>query len=119
LLAFHREQKTLGTLTAIQPPGRFGAIEMIQNKVLNFTEKPHGDGGWISGGFFVISPEVIDYIAGDETIWEREPLERLAREGQLSAFKHDGFWQPMDTLRDKTLLEELWSTGKAPWKVWK
>lgn len=119
LLAFHREQKTLGTLTAIQPPGRFGAIEMTRDRVSSFAEKPHGDGGWISGGFFVMSPKVIDYIAGDETIWEREPLERLAREGQLSAFRHAGFWQPMDTMRDKNLLEDLWNTGKAPWKVWK
>ena len=119
LLAFHRMQGTLGTLTAIQPPGRFGAIEMTQDKVSSFAEKPHGDGGWISGGFFVVSPKVIDLIAGDETIWEREPLERLAREGQLSAFRHAGFWQPMDTMRDKNLLEDLWNTDKAPWKVWK
>ena len=117
-IAFHREQGTLATLTATQPPGRFGALNMDQHKIISFQEKPQGDGGWINGGFFVLSPKVIDYIEGDHTIWEREPMERLAQEGQLSAYKHDGFWQPMDTLRDKNHLEELWAGGKAPWKCW-
>ena len=118
LIAFHRSHGKLATLTATQPPGRFGALEMNGHDVLGFQEKPQGDGGWINGGFFVLSPKVIDYIAGDATSWEREPLERLAREGQLSAFLHSGFWQPMDTLRDKNHLEEQWQSGKAPWKAW-
>ncbi len=118
LIAFHREQGTHATLTAVQPPGRFGVINFQEEKISAFQEKPPGDGSWINGGFFVLEPQVFDYIAGDETIWEREPLERLARDGQLSAFKHAGFWQPMDTLRDKTLLEGLWAAGNAPWKVW-
>ena len=117
-ITFHREQGTLATLTATQMPGRFGALNMDQHKIISFQEKPQGDGGWINGGFFVLSPKVIDYIEGDHTIWEREPMERLAQEGQLSAYKHDGFWQPMDTLRDKNHLEELWASGKAPWKTW-
>jgi glucose-1-phosphate cytidylyltransferase len=118
LITFHQEQGTLATLTATQPSGRFGALEVQKNKVIRFQEKPQGEGGWINGGFFVLSPKVIDYIEGDNTVWEREPLERLARENQLSAYLHRGFWQPMDTLRDKNYLEELWSSGKAPWKVW-
>ena len=117
LVGFHRRQKTLATVTAVSPPGRFGALVIEGNKVLDFREKPAGD-GWINGGFFVLSPRVIDYIEGDETTWEREPMERLAREGELATFTHDGFWQPMDTLRDKNHLEELWSSGAAPWKVW-
>ena len=118
-IAFHRRQKTLATLTAVQPPGRFGALGWSDDfRVTAFQEKPHGDGGWINGGFFVCHPSVIDRISGDTTTWEREPMESLAREGQMSAFHHRGFWQPMDTLRDKTHLEELWSAGKAPWKVW-
>ena len=119
LIAFHKAQKVKATLTATAPPGRFGALGMSGNKVNSFMEKPKGDGGMISGGFFVLSPKVIDYIAEDTTIWERAPLERLAAEGNLAAFQHHGFWQPMDTLRDKTHLEELWQSGKAPWKVWK
>jgi glucose-1-phosphate cytidylyltransferase len=91
---------------------------MSENKIINFQEKPEGDGAWINGGFFILSPKVLDYIEGDETIWERAPMERLAKEGQISAYLHEGFWQPMDTLRDKTHLEELWSSGKAPWKMW-
>ena len=119
LIAFHKEQKTRATLTATLPPGRFGALQFDGNKVSQFMEKPQGDGAMINGGFFVLSPDVLQYLDGDETIWERAPLETLASEGQLAAFQHTGFWQPMDTLRDKVLLEELWASGKAPWKVWK
>ncbi len=118
LIAFHKSQATLATLTATQPPGRFGAINLQAQRVTAFHEKPQGEGGWINGGFFVLSPNVIDYIGDDSTVWERGPMERLAKEGQLSAFLHHGFWQPMDTLRDKNRLEELWATGHAPWKVW-
>lgn len=118
LVEFHREQGLLATVTAVQPSGRFGAMDIGGNQVLQFQEKPKGDGSWINGGFFVLSPKVFDYIDGDESIWEREPLERLAADSQLAAYKHDGFWQPMDTLRDKNQLEELWASGQAPWKVW-
>jgi glucose-1-phosphate cytidylyltransferase len=118
LLEFHRQQKTLATLTATQPPGRFGALQIVNSRVATFQEKPVGDGSWVNGGFFVCSPKVFDYIEGDKTIWEREPLERLAREGQLSTYLHRGFWQPVDTLRDKNYLESLWENGAAPWKVW-
>ena len=118
LIAFHRKQNRLATLTATQPLGRFGALVIEGNKAVRFNEKPQGDGGWINGGFFVLSPEVISYIKDDDTVWERHPLEMLAAEGQLAVFKHNGFWQPMDTLRDKNHLEELWADGKAPWKVW-
>lgn len=118
LIEFHRQQKRLATLTGVQPPGRFGALNLNGTQVANFEEKPHGDGGWINGGFFILSPQVIDYIEHDATVWERGPMERLAREGQLSAYLHHGFWQPMDTLRDKQHLEELWQSGSAPWKVW-
>jgi glucose-1-phosphate cytidylyltransferase len=118
LVAFHRAGGKLATLTATQPPGRFGALNMDDHLIRSFEEKPHGDGAWINGGFFVLSPKVIDYIKDDTTVWEREPMQRLAREGQLQAWRHNGFWQPMDTLRDKTHLEELWQSGKAPWKVW-
>ncbi len=118
LIDFHNKQNTLATMTAMQPPGRFGALNMDQDKVVRFEEKPDGDGAWINGGYFVLSPRVIDYIDGDQTSWEKEPLERLANEGQLSAYRHRGFWQPMDTMRDKNLLEELWCGGNAPWKVW-
>jgi glucose-1-phosphate cytidylyltransferase len=100
------------------PPGRFGALDLAGNMVQSFREKPAGDGALINGGFFVLSPEVIDYIDGDDTFWERDPLERLAEEGSLAAFPHHGFWQPMDTLRDKVLLEDLWQSGKAPWRIW-
>ena len=117
LILFHNEQGKLATLTATQPPGRFGAINLIGSDVTSFQEKPV-EGGWINGGFFVLSPRVIDFIDGDATLWEHEPMERLAREGQFSAYLHRGFWQPMDTLRDKVLLEELWKSGKAPWKMW-
>lgn len=119
VIAFHRDRGTLATLTAARPPGRFGALDLAADgRVRNFKEKPSGDGGMINGGFFVLSPKVFDFIAGDKTIWEREPLETLAEQGQLAAYTHDGFWQPMDTLRDKTHLEELWASGKAPWKLW-
>lgn len=118
LIDFHRKQGTLATLTAIQPPGRFGALQFDRSLITSFQEKPTGEGGWINGGFFVLSPKVFDLIEGDQTIWERAPMERLASTGQLSAYRHDGFWQPMDTLRDKMHLEELWAAGKAPWMVW-
>ena len=118
LIDFHKQQGVKATLTATYPPGRFGALDLDLHRVKTFQEKPKGDGGMINGGFFVLSPSVIDLIDGDSTMWEREPLEHLAQQGQLAAFAHTGFWQPMDTLRDKTLLEELWASGKAPWKVW-
>ncbi len=117
-LQFHRRQGGLATVCAVQPPGRFGAIDIEGHRITRFEEKPSGDGSWINGGFFVLERGVFDYISGDETVWEREPLEFLARAGQLSAFKHEGFWQPMDTLRDRMKLEELWQSGRAPWKVW-
>lgn len=119
LISFHKAHKVKATLTATLPPGRFGALDFDGNKVRTFKEKPKGDGAMINGGFFVLSPAVIDYIENDHTVWERDPLERLAEEGQLAAFQHTGFWQPMDTLRDKIHLEELWASGKAPWKVWR
>lgn len=119
LLDFHKNHGKLATVTAVQPPGRFGQLQMDGNQVSEFVEKPVGDGGYINGGFFVLSPKVIDYITDDKTIWERDPLMRLATDGQLQAFTHDGFWQPMDTLRDKNQLENLWASGKAPWKMWK
>ncbi|MGB3651260.1 MAG: glucose-1-phosphate cytidylyltransferase [Rivularia sp. (in: cyanobacteria)] len=120
LIKFHKEQQTLATLSAVQPPGRFGAIVLgqEQTKITNFREKPEGDNAWINGGFFVLEPQVIDFIEGDSTIWEKEPLEKLADMEQLSAYKHDGFWQPMDTLRDKKYLENFWKSDEAPWKVW-
>lgn len=118
LIRFHREAGTLATLTVIQPPGRFGAINFNKSRITGFQEKPPGDSSWVNGGFFVLSPRVLDYIEGDNTSWEREPMERLAQEGQLSAYFHNGFWQCMDTLRDRQKLEELWDTGQAPWKVW-
>ena len=117
-LRLHRQQQRLATLTAVQPAGRFGAIDIEDKRIARFEEKPQGDGRWVNGGFFVLEPRAIDYIAGDSTAWEREPLEALARDGQLSAYNHRGFWQPMDTLRDRTRLEELWQAGQAPWKVW-
>jgi glucose-1-phosphate cytidylyltransferase len=119
-IAFHRRQGVLGTLTAVQPPGRFGAFTLGEgdHRIGGFREKPVGDGAWINGGFFVLEPQVFDYIEGDDTVWEREPMEGLARDGQLAAYRHTGFWHPMDTLRDKTVLTELWESGRAPWKVW-
>jgi glucose-1-phosphate cytidylyltransferase len=118
LIAFHGAQRTLATVTAVQPAARFGALEISDNLVQRFEEKPKGDGTWINGGFFVLEPAVLDYIDGDATIWERTPLERLAHDRQLSAFKHDGFWSAVDTLRDKMQLEEVWASGAAPWKLW-
>ena len=119
LLDFHRRHGKLATVTSTQPSGRFGALSLNDaDEVVSFQEKPAGDGSWINGGFFVLEPKVLDYIPGDATQFEREPMEHLAREGQLSAYKHSGFWQPMDTLRDKNHLEELWAAGSAPWKVW-
>jgi glucose-1-phosphate cytidylyltransferase len=118
LIAFHKAQKVKATVTAVLPPGRFGAIDVTGNRVKSFREKPQGDGAKVNGGFFVLSPQVIDYIGNDKTIWERDPIERLALDGNLAAYQHNGFWQPMDTLRDKIHLEELWQSGKAPWKVW-
>jgi glucose-1-phosphate cytidylyltransferase len=119
LMAYHREQKTLASVTAVQPPGRWGSLDIQNNRVASFKEKPQGDGSWVNGGFFILSPKVIDYVKDDTTVWEQEPLEKLASTGQLAVYKHDGFWQPMDTLRDKVHLENLWASGKAPWKVWK
>lgn len=118
LIEFHKKHGKKATVTAVQPPGRFGALEMTGSSVTSFVEKPHGDGMYINGGFFVLNPSVIDLIEGDTTIWERKPLESLANSDQLEAFKHDGFWQPMDTLRDKQNLEEMWQSGDAPWKIW-
>lgn len=119
LAKFHKEQNTKATVTAIQPAGRFGALEIKDNLVVSFEEKPSGDGRWINGGFFVCEPSVLESIEGDRTIWEREPLEGLAKGRQLSVYHHHGFWSAMDTMRDKNLLEDLWSTGNAPWKTWK
>ena len=120
LTDFHKSQKTLATMTAVQPPGRYGAFDLHEGetRIKSFREKPKGDGAWVNGGFFIVEPEVINYISGDTTVWEQEPLQNLARDGKLSAFRHFGFWQSMDTLRDKNFLEGLWSTGKAPWKIW-
>jgi len=118
LVAFHKQQGKLATVTAVQPPGRFGALDMDGHKITSFEEKPQGDGSWVNGGYFVLSPKVLDTISGDQTVWEKEPLQNLAQTGQLSAYQHEGFWQPMDTLRDKNHLESLWGSGKAPWKVW-
>ena len=120
LVAFHRDQHTLATLTAVLPPGRFGAFSLAQKQTLipTFKEKPEGDGAWINGGFFVLEPQVFDYIEDDSTVWEREPMENLAREGKLAAYRHHGYWQNMDTLRDKNVLEALWQSGEPPWKIW-
>ncbi len=118
LLKFHQAHGKLATMTAVQPPGRFGALEIDGTQINSFLEKPQGDGGWINGGFFVLNPKVLSLIEGDEILWEKQPLENLAKQGQLQSFFHAGFWQPMDTLRDKNHLEELWSSGKAPWKFW-
>lgn len=118
LVAYHKQQGLLATMTAIQPPGRYGALDMDKCFIRRFQEKPKGDGGWINGGFFVLDPKVLDYIDDFSTYWEKEPLERLAAESQLCAYKHEGFWQAMDTLRDKMKLEGLWEKGTAPWKVW-
>jgi glucose-1-phosphate cytidylyltransferase len=118
LIAFHRAQHTLATVTAVSPPARFGALEIDDHRVTRFREKPEAGDARINGGFFILSPSALDYIEGDDTLWEHEPLERLAAESQLSAYPHDGFWQPMDTLRDRKVLEDLWTSGSAPWKTW-
>lgn len=117
-LAFHRAQKTAVTVTAAQPRGRFGALKLDQDRVVDFKEKPAGDGGWVNGGFFFLTEKVFSYLENDQTVWEQEPLERLARGGEVSAYRHAGFWQPMDTAYDRNLLENLWASGAAPWKVW-
>ena len=117
-IAFHKRHGKLGTMTAVQPPGRFGAIAIDGQRIVQFEEKPQGDGSWVNGGYFVLSPKVIDYIDGDDIMWEKAPMEGLARDGQIDAFIHPGFWQPMDTLRDKLHLEDLWERGLAPWKKW-
>lgn len=118
LISFHKQNNKLSTLSAVQPPGRYGALKIENNLVQKFMEKPEGDGGWINGGFFILEPKVFDYIKDDSTIWEREPLEKLSSEGQLRAFKHNGFWHPLDTLRDKNHLEKLWNENNALWKIW-
>jgi glucose-1-phosphate cytidylyltransferase len=118
LLEFHKQHGRLATVTAVQPPGRYGALDMHGSEVRGFLEKPQGEGGWINGGFFVASPKVLDFIADDSTSWELEPMEKLAKQAKLMAYEHKGFWQPMDTLREKLYLDELWNTGKAPWKTW-
>lgn len=117
-IAFHKRHGKLATVTAVQPPGRYGALRLQGEQVAGFSEKPRGDGGLINGGFFILSPKCIDFINGDQCSWEAEPLSLLAAKGELMAFEHDGFWQPMDTLREKNMLEDLWAAGKAPWKVW-
>jgi len=119
LIRFHQAQRRLATLTAVQPPGRFGALDFQGDKIQQFIEKPEGDGSWVNGGFMVLEPKVLDLIQGDRCSWESEPLQELAAMGELSAFRHRGFWQPMDTLRDKNYLESLWQEGNAPWKVWR
>jgi glucose-1-phosphate cytidylyltransferase len=117
-IAFHRRTGALATLAAIQPPGRFGVLTLESERVASFLEKPESGGGWVNGGFFVVEPAALDYIDGDETVWERDPLERLAQEDKLAAYRHSGFWHPMDTLRDKVVLEEQWAAGDPPWRVW-
>lgn len=118
LIKFHQKNGLQATLTSVYPPGRFGALNIVDHKVTTFKEKPKGDGGMINGGFFVLSPSVLSLIADDSTVWEQDPLESLAQNGQIAAYLHDGFWQPMDTLRDKIYLDDLWASGKAPWKIW-
>jgi len=118
LVAFHREQGRLATVTAIQPPGRFGSLDLDGVEVNQFQEKPRGDGSWMNGGFFVLEPGIGAYLADDETVWEQEPMRKLADDGQLAAYRHEGFWQAMDTLRERNQLEDLWVTGEAPWRAW-
>jgi glucose-1-phosphate cytidylyltransferase len=118
-LAFHRAHGRAATITAVQPPGRYGALELSGQSVRGFIEKPKEGSGWINGGFFVLTPQCLGYLGGDQCVWEGEPLTRLASEGQLMAYQHSGFWQPMDTLREKTHLEQLWASGSAPWKMWR
>ena len=118
LIDVHNTQKTLSTVTAVQPPGRFGALNIEKNKITSFEEKPLGDGSWINGGYFVLEPDIFDYIENDQTTWEREPIEKLAKDSQLSVHKHNGYWNAVDTLRDKNHMEDLWNSKQAPWKVW-
>ena len=118
LISFHKKKGGLATLAGVQPPGRFGALNLNGDKVINFKEKPDGDGGWINGGFFILSPKVLNYIENDQTIWEKDPIEKLSSEGNLFVFKHSGFWMSMDTMRDKNALEEMWKKNNAPWKIW-
>lgn len=120
LVDFHKENEVYATLTAVQPPGRFGTFRLgsKDEKIASFKEKPAGDGAWINGGFFVLEPEIFDYIEGDETVWEKVPLEQLANAGKLAAYRHEGFWQPMDTLRDKNCLQDLWDSKDCPWQIW-
>lgn len=118
LIEFHKTQKTLCTVTSVQPPGRFGALNIEKNKIIHFKEKPLGDGSWINGGYFVLEPGIFDYIENDQTVWERVSLEKLAANSQLSAYRHEGYWNAIDTLRDKNHMEELWNNNQAPWKVW-
>lgn len=118
LIAFHKNHGKLATVTGVQPPGRYGAIRLDGDRITGFQEKPIGDGGWINGGYFVCSPQVCERIVGDDTYWERDPMESLASDGEIHSFKHYGFWQPMDTLREKIYLEDLWNENRAPWKVW-
>ena len=118
LIDHHNKQKTLSTVTAVQPPGRFGALNIEKNMIISFEEKPSGDGSWINGGYFVLEPGIFDYLENDSTVWEKEPVENLSQKNQLSAYRHSGFWQPMDTLREKSLLNDLWDKGIAPWKTW-
>ena len=118
LLAFHKAKNTAATLTAVQPPGRYGAFTLDSDKITSFREKPKGDSAWINGGFFVLEPEIFDYIEKDGTVWEREPMEHLAHDGKLAAYKHEHYWQSMDSLRDKNVLEEVWESGNPPWKKW-
>jgi glucose-1-phosphate cytidylyltransferase len=118
LIEFHKKKKSIATVTAVQPPGRFGILKINKDDSTSFIEKPLGDGNWINGGYFVLEPKIFDYIENDSTVWEKEPLEKLSNENQLSAFRHSNFWQPLDTLRDKNHLENLWASNKAPWKIW-
>ena len=118
LINFHKKSNSFATLTAVQPPGKYGALNLNNNKVIKFEEKPAGDGSWINGGFFVLEPEIFNYLKDDSTVWEKEPLEKMAKQNKVAAYKHDGFWQALDTLRDKNHLQSLWDSNKAPWKVW-
>jgi glucose-1-phosphate cytidylyltransferase len=118
LIDHHNKQKTLSTVTAVQPPGRFGALNIEKNKIISFEEKPSGDGSWINGGYFVLEPGIFDYVENDQTVWERQPLETLAKDSQLSVHKHKGYWNAVDTLRDKNHMQDLWDNKQAPWKVW-
>ena len=118
LIDHHNKQKTLSTVTAVQPPGRFGALNIEKNKIISFEEKPSGDGSWINGGYFVLEPGIFDYVENDQTVWERQPLETLAKDSQLSVYRHNGYWNAVDTLRDKNRMQDLWDNKQAPWKIW-